>query len=377
MANAASLTNFSSTTMDVGDWLYSIYPRSAPGYLPLNNGTTAYLTSSYPTLSSLLSPGYKIFPVSTTGTAAPSAFNNTPPAYGNSVWAYPGGSASTYKTSSDGLTWTARTGYGSRLGICFGGGIFVAWGTDNTGLTGTVETSTDGITWTLRASFPTTLFASKILWNGSLFVAVGASSSGGAAGTVAATSPDGITWTSRTIPSGSYNYLAYGAGIWVSTSGIGGAYGTYATSPDGITWTARTGPNNFTDGGLVFGAGIFVMMMSNSTFYSTSTNGTSWTTVNWGSTRAISSLIYGDGVFVLCNENATSAIRYSTDAITWFDATTSIKPTHIASSTSGNFFYTNNGSSTPYRENLSVSTTQFTLPVVTALTNTFTYVKAT
>lgn len=377
MANAASLVNFGSGSgLEIGDWTYSTYLRSAPEYLPLNSAVTTYLAASYPTLFALLPETNKIFPVGTTGTTAPNAFGSAP-AYGNGVWVHAGGSASTYLTSTDGLVWTARTGYGSRTGVCFGNGIFVAWGYDNVGANGTVETSTDGITWTLRGTFPTTLFANKILWSGSLFVAVGASSTGGAVGTVAATSPDGITWTSRTIPSAAYYHLAYGSGIWVAASGVTGAFGVGATSPDGITWTARTTPLTSNIGGLVYGAGIFVLMASNSASYYTSVDGISWTTRAWGATRSISSLVFGASLFVLCNENSANAMRYSSDGVTWLDVITTVKPLFIAPSVTGNFFFTNNTYTIPYRENFSVSTTTFFLPVVTPVTGTFTYVRAT
>lgn len=374
MANAASLTNFSSPSLDVGDWLYSIYNRSAPAYLPLNDATATYLASSYPTLFGLIGDVYKIIPVSTTGTAAATTFDSRP-AYGNGVWVAVHQTTTSYKTSTDGLTWTARTGTTAASNgvfpVAYGAGVFVSVGN------GVASSSPDGITWTTRASFPATLRAANVAWNGSVFVCVG-STSAGAATTVAATSPDGITWTSRTIPSGIYTYLAYGAGLWVALSGVSGTYGTYATSPDGITWTARTNPNNFTDGGVAFGNGFFVLIMSNSTFYSTSVDGINWTTRNWGGTFANSALTFGDGVFVTYNNNSANGMRYTTDGIVWLSTNTAtgITPSYIAPSVSGNFFYSN-GTSTPYRENLAISTTQFTLPVVTALTNTRTYVKAT
>ncbi|MHB8523417.1 MAG: beta propeller repeat protein [Limisphaerales bacterium] len=57
------------------------------------------------------------------------------------------------------------------------------------------------------------------------------------------TSPDGITWTSRT--SGTSNPLyriAYGNNQFVAVTGFGG---TIVTSPDGITWTSRASTGNF------------------------------------------------------------------------------------------------------------------------------------
>ena len=64
-------------------------------------------------------------------------------------------------------------------------GLFVA-----VGFSGTILTSPDGITWTTRTS-GTTYGLNGVTWSGTQFVAVGFS------GTIL-TSLDGITWTSRT-----------------------------------------------------------------------------------------------------------------------------------------------------------------------------------
>jgi hypothetical protein len=63
----------------------------------------------------------------------------------------------------------------------------------------------------------------------------------GSASTAVMTSPDGITWTTRTIPNMIVRDISYGAGNWVLVGyNSGGSAGAIATSPDGITWTART-----------------------------------------------------------------------------------------------------------------------------------------
>jgi len=98
-----------------------------------------------------------------------------------------------------------------------------------------------------------------------LWVAVGANA--------AASSPNGTTWTARTIPTGTYSAIA-----WSASLGMFVAVGTNlcATSTNGTTWTARTIPTGAYKGiawspelGMFAAVGVSVV--------TTSTNGTSWT----------------------------------------------------------------------------------------------------
>jgi hypothetical protein len=89
-----------------------------------------------------------------------------------------------------------------------------------------------GITWTQRTNGLAVGGFNMIAYNGTnLYVAVGT------AGQLF-TSPDAITWTSRTSQFGSNNInaVAFANNLWV----IGGQSGNLATSTDGITWTLRT-----------------------------------------------------------------------------------------------------------------------------------------
>ena len=57
---------------------------------------------------------------------------------------------------------------------------------------------------------------------------------------IAATSPDGVTWTQRTLPASADWYsVTYGNGVFVA---VAQGSSIAATSPDGITWTQRTLP---------------------------------------------------------------------------------------------------------------------------------------
>jgi hypothetical protein len=79
------------------------------------------------------------------------------------------------------------------------------------------------------------------------------------------TSPDGITWTSRTSAAdNSWRSVTYGGGLFVavSTTGTGNRV---MTSPDGITWTSRTSAANNTWRSVTYGGGLFVAVSSDGT----------------------------------------------------------------------------------------------------------------
>ena len=67
-----------------------------------------------------------------------------------------------------------------------------------------------------------------------------------------------VTWTARTAPSGAYNGIAYGNGVFVASNTNVGGLGDFMTSPDGVTWTAVVPPAYSSWRGLTFGNGMFV-----------------------------------------------------------------------------------------------------------------------
>lgn len=97
------------------------------------------------------------------------------------------------------------------------------------------------------------------------------------AGTTGATSTDGITWTSRTVPAGIWRDMAYGAGLFVLVGNSGGVT-ICATSPDGITWTSRTIPNLFGAGYCIAWSGSEFVVGGETGRIARSTDG-----INWGS----------------------------------------------------------------------------------------------
>jgi hypothetical protein len=149
-------------------------------------------------------------------------------------------------TSTDGITWTNRTisgwsnpspPFSNPYVLCIatnGSGLIVAGG-DN----GNISTSTDaGATWTYRSGIQSTTFGTSVVWsiawNGSVFCV------GGTGGKIA-TSPDGINWTYR----GGLAATSFGSSLvtsltWTGKIFVATGQGSYqGASPDGITWKAN------------------------------------------------------------------------------------------------------------------------------------------
>jgi hypothetical protein len=157
-------------------------------------------------------------------------------------------------TSPSGGVWTDRSITGDHYGIAWNGTVYAA-----VGYSSAASTSPDGITWTAR-TIPTGNYL-DIAWNGSVFAAVGSS--------VAATSPDGATWTSQTIPTGDYQAVAWNGSVFAA---VGSSVA--ATSPDGATWTSQTIPTG--DYQAVAWNG-YVWIAIGQTAFATSPDGATWT----------------------------------------------------------------------------------------------------
>ncbi len=145
-------------------------------------------------------------------------------------------------SAAPGDTWTSRTPAAKNqwTSVTYGAGLFVAVSFD--GDANQVMTSPDGITWTSRTSPVGYNAWTSVTYGGGLFVAI---SSVGDPNPVM-TSPDGITWTSRKAAASKsgWSSVTYGGGLFVVVGG-----NRVMTSPDGITWTRRTSPPSATTPG--------------------------------------------------------------------------------------------------------------------------------
>ena len=150
------------------------------------------------------------------------------------------GSNSSVATSTDGVNWTYNTGlitaFGASnvnmLGLAFGNGIFMACGNS-----GRVATSTDGVNWTNRTTALTsTSFSTNscngIAFGGGRFLIVGSN--------LAATTTDGVSFTTTTVASG----LFFRGTTWDGTRFVVVGNTSVATSTDGTTWTQPVSISN-------------------------------------------------------------------------------------------------------------------------------------
>jgi len=143
--------------------------------------------------------------------------------------------------------------------------------------------------------------------------------SGESTGLKWATPSTGLNWTPRLAASNAFYEIAYnGSNLYVAVGSSGNLY----TSPDALTWTSRTsgfGANSIY--GVGYGNGLFVAVGQNGTI-TTSTDGITWTarTSNMG-TANIQSVIYANSTWVAVGANGgtlnTGGITYSSDGLTW------------------------------------------------------------
>ena len=217
-----------------------------------------------------------------------------------------------------GTTWTMRTSdvaYNWRS-ITYGNGLFVAVGVVNSGTSATgnrVMTSPDGITWTTRTSADSD-WRSVTFGNG-LFVAVSYYT---ANPIKVMTSPDGINWTPRTAPNSAWYSVTYGNGLFVAVAYSG--TNRVMTSPNGFTWTARTAASTNSWRSVTFGNGIFVAVNSSGegNRVMTSPDGITWTSRTTPVDNNWYSVTYGNGVFVaVSGDGVGNQVMTSPDGTTW------------------------------------------------------------
>ncbi len=202
-------------------------------------------------------------------------------AYGLGLFVLFATSGTAYYTSPDGETWTTRAlSVGRNWAVLtFHNGRFVGLVSSSA----VTIVSTNGTSWSESSNFPHTGNAYQLFAGNGLFMAL-------VIGTTVssyATSTDGVTWVSRTLPTSNTLCCAYGNGAFLVLGRTGAV--AYLTV-DGILWKACTVPGGFADfAALAFINGVFYAARSTAAAdVYTSEDGVMWyahaapTSTAWG-----------------------------------------------------------------------------------------------
>ena len=198
--------------------------------------------------------------------------------------------------------------------------------------------------WTERTS-GTGNNLSDVTYGQSLYVAVGQTST-------ILTSPDGVTWTSRSAPTSMslIDDIAFANGVFVA---CGLATNPIIYSADGITWSIGSGPSPATAKGVAYGNSKWVVVASGAVYISTN-NGVSWTTtISIAALNNVTSLSFANGYFIA--STSTPTLVRSSDGLTWTDVTPSgagqfvditfVRPYYVALDVTGQIFISEDGTS--------------------------------
>jgi hypothetical protein len=170
-------------------------------------------------------------------------------AYGNGVYVAVGGTNSAV-SSTNGTLWTTRTiptlGAGSYSSVAYGAEMFLA--INNGGVATAI--SANGNSWAAGGNLPnvgSNTWTSVAYGNGR-FVAIQANSN-----TVAYSIDRGLSWSLAPAGLGStqaWQKVSYGQGLFIATAS---STNVCATSPDGVTWTLKSLPSSGAWENLAFG----------------------------------------------------------------------------------------------------------------------------
>lgn len=245
----------------------------------------------------------------------------------------------TIRTSSDATTWSAATipsGLGTRssnIPIAGSGKVLEklngTWFT-TIGSADHIIKSTNGTTWTLSfiggsLSTSSNVIAGSTLnpSNNALFKLESTLIACPAAGGLMLASTSTNTWTvAADTATGIFNAVAYGAGLYVAVGNGGIVY----TSPDGITWTSRTSGTVTNLTGIAWSGAEFIAISS--TVAIRSTDGMSWSSAG---TNGGVRMCYSGGVFIVFN--GSTIIRVSTTGEEWINNTIATADSMMCTST--------------------------------------------
>jgi hypothetical protein len=241
--------------------------------------------------------------------------------------------------STNGITWTSRTpvfgtaqtvAYSGYNRIAFNNGVtnkYIIVGRDISSTGGYISTSTDGVTWTARTgvAISSNQNANGVVINAAATVKYCLVNYSASTGNEIYSSTDAVTWVQRTVIATSSPYSG-----GVATNGTAATNQIYvyanrassgnniSTSTNGITWTTRSSAVPSTGSfGVAWGAGLYVVGTSSATAYTTSTDGVTWTSRSFTVGNFGTSGVWPHFLNGLFHIWGNSQYITSTDGITW------------------------------------------------------------
>ena len=237
-----------------------------------------------------------------------------------SAWVFGTSTAPKFIYTTDGASFETvptNSALQTITGVWYVNNQFVATATPNTNSPVTLLVSPDGITWT-----PRTLMQSGQggTGNGAQAVAYGAGVYVVAFQGGLFYSTDLISFTlSTSASSGIFNKVIFANSQFVAIASNGS--GSILTSPDGITWTSRTNPVNCQFQDVIYANSLYVAYGNiTSGNLVTSTDGATWTSRSVGAGNVIQ-VRYLGGIFLAAT---TAGLYTSTDGLTWTARTTGL-----------------------------------------------------
>jgi uncharacterized protein YmfQ (DUF2313 family) len=209
-----------------------------------------------------------------------------------------------------------------------------------------ILTSPNALTWTSR-SIASTAALNSIAHNGvDLWVAVGEDSAGDS---FIVTSPDAQTWTERapTVARAiDLKSVCYGNGLWVAVGNKIGGDGYILTSTDGTTWTEQVNPLDENLYAVCYGNGMFVAVGDQDHggalygYIITSTNGIAWTRRANPKNVPLYAIAYKEDLGLYCavgeNDGTDAYIVTSPDGINWTEQANPITTSALSAITAAN-----------------------------------------
>lgn len=222
------------------------------------------------------------------------------------------GAADTSRTSTDGINWTLTPSAPAPfydLTWYPASGVFV--GLSQVAANQYLYSSPDAKTWTVGAYAPCGGIGSTIIAAPASFVNAGSSLTGPC---LATSGNAGATWTTGTspVPAGQSTTKGFWTGsqfVLLGTAGI------LATSPNGLTWTTRTTSTTATLNGGVATAAKIVVVGQSGTVLTSADGGVTWVKQASGTTNTLNRVVWTGTQFYAVG--AAGTVISSPDAVTW------------------------------------------------------------